>query len=139
MLSPISVPTKTVGDPSFTVTLNYTANPSVSFVEWRRNGVLIINDSHIQPWTDTLKFLSLAPADNGSYSVTLYNEAGNTTIPFDIVVYCEQYSTVEGIDTCSIQYTYMCLGLCICLFVWVGGLVIIFKLLWWCVSLLYTD
>ncbi len=87
--SPLVVPVKTVGDPSFTITVNYTANPPLSYAQWTRNGHLIYNDTRILPGLDTLQFLSLEPSDNGSYAVTLYNDVGNTTVPFDLTVYCE--------------------------------------------------
>ena len=93
--SPVVVPVKTVGDPSFTITVNYTANPPLSFAQWTRNGHQIYNDTHILPYFNTLEFMSLEPSDNGSYAVILYNDVGNTTVPIDLTVYCEWVGWVE--------------------------------------------
>lgn len=83
------MPTLTAGNFTYQVTLNISANPAISFTQWLRNGKDIINDTNISPGLDTMSFLNLLPADNGSYSAIVYNDVGNKTVLFDMMVYCE--------------------------------------------------
>lgn len=69
----------------YLLVLNITSLPYPNNVVWTHNG----NTVQYETTPNSILFNPLSPQDNGTYTVESYNEAGNGTITFDLIVYCK--------------------------------------------------
>ena len=61
-----------------------------------QNGHDVTNITNISPGLTTMTFTSLTPYDNGSYSAIVFNDVGNLTVYFDLMVLCELNLNIDN-------------------------------------------
>jgi hypothetical protein len=72
-------PQPAVSQTNGTLTLSVTATGTGLTYQWRKNGINLINAGHISgATTPTLVISPFTPADQGIYSVAIFNQAGST-------------------------------------------------------------
>ena len=113
-----------VGDPTVTVTVNDSFSLQVTLsqynlqpvtVEWERNGVPLSSGEKYQLSSDTSQLgdgsaeltvqFTEALMDNGTYTVTASNAAGNGSVDFEVIIMSE----CEMIAACTGDLAYLAL------------------------------
>ena len=73
---------------TYQLTLHISSLPYPYKAIWTHNGTPI-NSSQYVTTAHSILFNPLVPNDNGIYTVQSYNPAGNGSISFNLIVYCE--------------------------------------------------
>ena len=74
-------------DSEFSLTLSLEEGSPASSYVWERDGVQLEGSQRITLAADSITISSVSKDDNGTYTVTASNTAGQDTVSFDLIVY----------------------------------------------------